>query len=616
MRYTLANLNVILNLPKTIEFLKPLFFFRVMKEHFQKHTYTWDIFWLFFFLIFLLYTPDRFSLFGVNLEIESGLPFIIVLLLYFKVLFGFIIQGVLKAMLYFLISLTLLSLTGILLYLMANKFAEYIEKKNWFLRGSTLFDDIKISPIILFLFILSCGIRLYFISPGMFHHDTVKLAMAVEKTIDTGILQPTVSKNYGLVALNVIFYTIPHYLFGIKSAILTLNFTSVLFGSLAVVFAFLFADELFNKFTAIMAALIFSFNPVFLSISTYGKDHAHSIFFILLAGWCLLKALKTDKNIYKILFGLSLGFSLFIRFPNILAIIPFGLLYLFSNDSVMQKYSFKNVLLIAIPFLLFFSAVIITEHDTILGQSEANEFLSFAHFDISLVRAFLRALAIGGIFLGIYGFFRMSQEKRKESLILLSWTVIIFIFYSSFISRALRFYIELYLVVALFIGYGLFHMRKKYGLLTLFIALLVIVECFTFISPVLSYRREHAMGNDLITYMENITEKNALIIDYGDYLPYYEYTSSRDALSCPLTDDPQLFNQQMERIVAEKRPLYISQSCFAFGTDEQKKNLLKAISDHFTLKEVGSITVDDFHKSEVVFDKVTYKIFKLIPNVV
>lgn len=579
----------------------------------RKNPFTWDIFLLLFFIIFIVYSPDRFSLFGVKLEIESGMPLLFVFVLFLKVLFSFSLAGSTKAAVFLIVSLIGFALIVLITYIIANRLSHIIEKKVWVPKGLNL-EAINTKHIFLFLFLLSFAVRLYYISPGMFHTDTVKLAMAVEKTLETGIIQPAVSKSYGLVILNTIFYTISHYILGATKSILTLNFTSVLFGSLAIPLVFLFTKELFNKFTGIAAALIFSFNPVFLSVSTHGKDHAHAIFFVLLAGWSLLKALETDRNFYKILFGLSLGFSLFIRFPSILALIPFGLIYILK-DSKMDKYSVRSMLTVSVPFTIMFILVLYFQYDSILSQKEANLFLSFSSFNVSLLRSFFHAFTAFGLFLSLYGLFRMFQERKKDASIFLVWGLVALLFFSSFVSVALRFFTELYMVAAIFSGYAVFHLRKKYGIVSVIVLLILIISSFLSIHPILVYRKDHATGNELVEYMESITEDDSLIVDYGDYLPYYEYTNSRAAMSCPLTDDQEKLAADIAFISSQQRPVYISQSCFGFGTEEQKQRLLDSLKEKFTLKEVGQIEVDDFHKSEVISDKSTYKIFRLIPNV-
>lgn len=579
----------------------------------KKNPFTWDIFLLLVFLIFMLYSPDRFSLFGIDLGIQSGLPLAFVFTIYLKLLFSFAIAGSLKAIL--LIPALIIGLATVLLaiYIIANKTAQYISKKP--IPGLTLLDSVPTKYLLVFLFIIAFSFRLYYMSPGMFHIDTVQLASAVEKTLDTGIMQPAVSKSYGLVILNAVFYAIPHYIFGVASSISTLNFTSVLFGSLAIPLVFLFTKEIFGKFAGISAALLFSFQPVFLSISTHGKDHAHAIFFILLAGWSLMKALNTDKNPYKILFGLSLGFSLFIRFPSILALIPFGLLYIIAKEPKMERYSLRNVLLISVPFLILLAGVLYFQYDSIMGQKEANDFLSFSNLNFDLARSFFHAFTSAGLFLSVYGIFSMLGRKKNEALALLLYSAVLFLFFSGFISVSLRFFTEFFLVASIFAGYAVFHLREKYGIFAVVVLILVLISSFVSVQPVLSYRSQHATGNYLIDYMESITEKNALIVDYGDYVPYYEYASFRSAVSCPLTDDAKMFSSQMEFIYSQKRPIYISQACFAFGTEEQKKQLLSAVKEKYSLKEAGRVRIDDFHKSEVSFDTGDYKIFKLIPNI-
>ncbi|HDY73545.1 MAG TPA: hypothetical protein ENH51_00325 [Euryarchaeota archaeon] len=60
--------------------------------------------------------------------------------------------------------------------------------------------------IILFLAVYSLGIRLVFINPGFFHHDSIMLIYALEESIRSGMIQPFSGGRYIYTAVNIPFF--------------------------------------------------------------------------------------------------------------------------------------------------------------------------------------------------------------------------------------------------------------------------------------------------------------------------------------------------------------------------------------------------------------------------
>ena len=169
-----------------------------------------------------------------------------------------------------------------------NKFFLKLDLNNW--------------QIIFCLFIFSFALRLLFINDGLFHHDSILLSNAVTKTINTGVLQPTLSQRYGL----VIAYLVPYYLyskiFGITSTEFIFNFMTTFYGALAVIFLYLFSKKyLKNSFIAISSALLFAVTPIFFSITTYTKNHGLSIMLALCSIFLLIKSIEKKSLLLTLL---------------------------------------------------------------------------------------------------------------------------------------------------------------------------------------------------------------------------------------------------------------------------------------------------------------------------
>src|SRR5512135_724563 len=86
---------------------------------------------------------------------------------------------------------------------------------------------------VLALFLLNFAVGILLINEGLFHHDSVLLAKAVEDVFRTGRLQPAFHGRYASVAINTVLY-LPFFIFG-SNADLSVRLSSVLFHALSIV---------------------------------------------------------------------------------------------------------------------------------------------------------------------------------------------------------------------------------------------------------------------------------------------------------------------------------------------------------------------------------------------
>ena len=105
---------------------------------------------------------------------------------------------------------------------------------------NTISKTVYIS-VALFIICLITGILL--INDGIFHHDGIVLAKAVEDTCRTGQLHSATKGRYGCVLVNSIIY-FPFYLLG-QRADFYIRFSSLLFHALSIVAFFLLIYEFF-----------------------------------------------------------------------------------------------------------------------------------------------------------------------------------------------------------------------------------------------------------------------------------------------------------------------------------------------------------------------------------
>jgi hypothetical protein len=122
----------------------------------------------------------------------------------------------------------------------------------------------------LFLFLVTITPRYILINDGLFHHDSVQLAKAVEGSIETKELMPAVNNRYGLVFVYILMHMI-YSPFDISYE-LSVTLTTIILAGIASIFIFLFTSYYFkNQYIGFYTTLLLSFNPIFFSTSTYAK---------------------------------------------------------------------------------------------------------------------------------------------------------------------------------------------------------------------------------------------------------------------------------------------------------------------------------------------------------
>ena len=153
--------------------------------------------------------------------------------------------------------------------------------------------------VLIFILITSILIRFPFLNAGLFHHDSAQLAVAVEKLVNNGELQGIGGGRHGLVIADSVFFYVFKTILRHESAEFSVNFASAFFGVLAVLLLYLFAKELFNDgFIAFSSAVLYSAAPLFLSVSTFAKEHTLDAFIVILSLYLFIKGIKIVYYIF------------------------------------------------------------------------------------------------------------------------------------------------------------------------------------------------------------------------------------------------------------------------------------------------------------------------------
>lgn len=596
-----------------------------MKFSIKKNPF-FNIFWLLFFLLFFGIPFEKFGL--VPIRMEGNIPLIFLLFYYLKKLF---IDG--HGMLAVLIGISFLLLSVLFLFIISFVILKIREKINFnkssiIIKINEFFEkmlSLRTIYIVSFLFLISFITRLLYINDGLLHHDSVQTAIATEGTLETGRLHGITGGRYGYIILNVLAYVAPHYIFGVKSSELTINIVTILFASLSVVVLYLFVKELLNnKYIAFSSSLLFSFTPIYLSVTTYTKSHAHSIFFILLAGYFLIKLIKTNLVIHKLLFSLTLGFSLFIRATDVFVSLPlFFLIYFFPkkffNDNEIKNkkvFTINNLLTIYIPLFFSFIMYVLFQGGYLYSGIIGNKLLDT---NLSIVSDFSLALFLYipplALFLIVYGFFNLLKRKKNITFLLLIWFLSVLIFYLSFGRVKLRYFIPLLVPLSISMGEGLDIIRERYKILFILLLITVPVLMFLLVQPSLSFRHSYSSEKESALYISNITGNNSIIFDSGDSTVFYDYYTNKKIMGCLFADKPKEFSEKIAIIndaLESNISVYMSSHCFSLakGEDTQFDLLWEVLMKNYEWAEVGKI-VKENPESVVYLNPQEHLIYKL-----
>lgn len=138
--------------------------------------------------------------------------------------------------------------------------------------------------------------------------------------------------------------------------LLGIRINGVVTGFLISVVTYLFAYELFKDInTAVLASAASCVFPFLISISSYFLTDTPLLLFCLCSMWSFWKATKTQKTVWWVLFGLSVGFGLLSKYSMLLLLIP---LFVFAWMHHREIFRSRNFYLSLFIGLLMFSPAI------------------------------------------------------------------------------------------------------------------------------------------------------------------------------------------------------------------------------------------------------------------
>lgn len=480
---------------------------------------------------------------------------------------------------------------------------------------------IKIAVLLLFTLNLLAG--LIFINEGLFHHDSIVLAKAVEDTYKTGHLQPAIRGRYGSVVVNSIVY-LPFFLAG-DNADFAIRFSSVLFHSLSIVALFLLIYELFgNFFQALFGGLLLSFTPFYFSPNTYGKEHGAGIFFLLLAFYILCRGVKKKSSLLIGISGIIMALSVSVKESMIVAIPLFFLLYLSPSTSTppfnfKERFNLKSISYLMLPL----SAVLGIMFFTYLKTEFYRELLVRDTTSAAFLGFFTPVLkfAIGDLFrtipMLVFIFFIagiVQMWRRKvffTGAFLLLWSALI-LYFGNTVSYGPRYLDIVVIPIYIFAAYALSDLYKKNKLITWLIVTYCVARMFIFMHPMLEFRHHYNGEKQFASYVKDRTESGSVIIAMDDS-PFIIYYGNRECIGHPVdlagyTKEMEDFINKVKKYLREGRPVYLIESALSY---DRQKVFRQSMQDNFNISIVGEKLSEDYHRPEIDLRPVRQKLFKV-----
>lgn len=471
------------------------------------------------------------------------------------------------------------------------------------------------------LFLFAFSLRLSFISKGPFHYDALDLALASQKTLETGrLVYETHGTGFPLTVLAGAFTIRFLKFFGVTDPVFCVNFMSVFTGALGVIILFFLVEKLFGFRRAIFSAVLFCCFGPHLAISTFGKSLTLSICFALASIYYMLRFLEENKHHHFLYSAVFLGFCMAARLSDVLIALPIVYLYFSFKPLTYVRVKFFVVYALIvlfvggfwyIPFLLDkgfnpFVAILSTRYQSqYLGVF--SELLGLASYWMTVIFQPAGLILIGAGFLSL-----ITQKKKKAFFFLLIWFLSLHLFYGNVSSMGLR-----YLVIAwipLIIAQGVFlgSFKGKFAIVAVCGALLMIAAQFGKYAAVLEFRHHYALQKDFAQWVAKKTSPDAVVIAMDESL-FLRYYGKRNTLAHPITTNRNFmdnyFENNVDPLLQEGRDVYVIST--AFLTYDPKRLFYDELFKRYDVIFVGERKNEDWHHSLLyleLFDEQLYQL--------
>ncbi|MBI2660056.1 glycosyltransferase family 39 protein [Candidatus Woesearchaeota archaeon] len=469
--------------------------------------------------------------------------------------------------------------------------------------------------LIIFLIVFSGFIRFSFLNGGLFHHDSFQIAIAAEKTLEDWNLHGIGGGRHGIVIVDSIIFYFFKMVMGHESAEFAVNFGSALFGTLSIPILYLLLENLFeNRFIAFSSGILYSVSPIFLSVSTFAKEHTLDVFVVLLSLLSLILGLKKANYALIFISGMLSSLLIFIRFPSLLAV--FSALFLIigftqAEENLHSRNKIKKMLAYLAPILILSSLYLVFESETLSNEVKSNfRAMPSGIFGPVLISALaysvdtlVVSLTAAGLLLSIIGFVLLFMKKRRLFYFLVIFSIPLIIFYALSKTVSHRFFAVPVIAFIVALCYLIYLVVQREPYAGALILILLVSSSFFSIYPVIKFRHEFSAFKDLAKMVnDNTNPEDSIVILYGDDTIALNYYSKTPTKSCDFNPDVisiKSFAAQLNSLLNRGLKVYISGGCFGIGNQEEQALFLGIMGSNFKGSIVAEYTSDDYHRGAV-----------------
>jgi hypothetical protein len=387
--------------------------------------------------------------------------------------------------------------------------------------------------------------RLPFMNAGLFHHDEVLLARAVEGCFDQHRLLPSFNGRYGAVLINLVLYT-PYRLLTGERAERVIPFTGILTGALLVAGILLLARELTRDGVAGgLAAAFGGCSTLFLTSSSTGKENTPQLALVVLAAWLVARG-AARRSFAPRLGGIVL-FALGLTMHEAgVALVP-AFAFLIVACALHNKLGWRAIAIdlgaLAVALVLPIRISIWDDFKrTLVVRTDTPTFLGFSspRFPMAL-HDLLPAFGAATLVLGVIGLI-VAVWRRQAVLALAAWPLVFF-FFAGVNSYSARYLLYVLPPVAIFAAAGAAHFIRRWlsdrGGLAIAVASAVAVLCcaggVAKAYPLLAARARSSGPKAMALVVKEQTEPDAIFVGVDDLI-FVEYYAGRRTLMIPVNN--------------------------------------------------------------------------------
>ena len=509
---------------------------------------------------------------------------------------------------------------------------ERLFEPRW-LKG--LLDRLDAVPpvlIVLSLFALSFGLRLAYKNAGLFLFDSVILAQATERTFESGTLHGQVNGRHGSVVISLLFYVPYRLVTGTESAEQSVLFANIFFGSLGVIAVYALTRVLLEDgIAALIASLLLSVSPIYLSTTTYAKPQGTEVFLVTSSMLCVA-LFKKRRAWWWLVFGSSLlGVAILSREASLIFLPLFLLLYLDPQITLKpprvslnrERLALRSLsagfgpltIALVVGYFAFLDKVIF--HTLFTEGTSTVTFLGIWSPSLSVALKDLHLdLTTMGVALSLMGVVVLCRSSANflPVLFLLLWAGLLF-----YIGNTIAYWARMLGIISIpffiFIAVAIARIYRWFRFLGAALALGLALVLFLDIRPIIASRSHTSGEKQHALWIKDIVPPGSVIVVQDDavFIRYYAGLKHRKypigAAQTPVR--LLMWVKETRELIESGTPVFLTSGSLAY---DRTGAFRRALMRNFQLERVGALETEDYHHSAIKFRHHKAQLFRILPR--